>query len=306
MSQVLVVFGATGQQGSSVINQVLSSQALRSQYKLRGVTRDASKPAARELRQKDVEVVVADLDEPATVKAALAGVHTVFAMTRTIYDEQTKAREERQGRTIADAAVASGAQYLIWSTASHAGRESQGKYPVDSYDVKYDVEQYIRTLPIRSAFVAPATFMQNLLGMMAPRPLGDGTYAITNINAPEARFPWVDVVADLGKFVGTILANPEKYQGKVLAAASGIHSLEEVALLISRASGKTVKYLVTSEAEYRSHLPPAGADTIVNMFLYIQDFGFYGSGTEELVSWSIQQIHSSLVTVDNYVEIIQL
>ncbi|RMD40025.1 hypothetical protein DV735_g5113, partial [Chaetothyriales sp. CBS 134920] len=291
MSQLLVVLGATGQQGGSVINHVLSNPALRSQYQLRGVTRDVSKPASQALRQKAVEVVAADLDEPATVKAALAGAHTVFAMTRTIYDAQTKAREERQGRTIADAAVASGVQYLIWSTETHAGHESQGKYPVDSYDAKYEVEQYIRTLPaIRSAFVAPGTFLQNLQGMLAP----------------QVRFPWLDVVADLGKFVGVILAQPDKYQGKVLAASSCIHSLEEAAQLISRVSGKTVKYSVVPEEKYRSFLPPAGADNVVNMFLYIQDFGYYGASTDELVSWSIQQIDGPLVTLDKYIDAIRL
>ncbi|GIK00360.1 hypothetical protein Aspvir_004383 [Aspergillus viridinutans] len=291
MTQLLVVFGATGQQGSSVINHVLSDPVLSSKYFLRGVTRDVTKPAAQDLQKKGVEVVPGNLDDPASIHAALRGAHTVFAMTRTVYDEQAQARDERQGKTIADAAIASGAQYLIWSSSVHAGNTSGGKYPVPAYDAHYNVEQYIRGLPIRSAFVAPGTFMQNLRGMMWPRPREDGSYVIANIHSPQARFPWLDVEADMGKFVGVVLAEPEKYQGKVLAASSCIHSFEEVVRILSAVSGKTMKYVEMPEAKFREFCPPAGADAIVNMFWFIQEFGYYGAETEKVVEWSVQQVN---------------
>lgn len=81
-----------------------------------------------------------------------------------------------------------------------------------------------------------------------------GTFA--NIHSPQARFPWVDVVADSGKFVGVILAEPEKYEGKVLAASSCIHSMEEVVQILSKVSGKTVRYVEMPEAKFREVLSP--------------------------------------------------
>lgn len=138
-------------------------------------------------------------------------------------------------------------------------------------------------------------------GMMAPRPAGDGTYAIANIHSGSAKFPWIDVVEDSGKFVGVILANPDKYSGKVLYAASCIHSLDEVARLISESTGKTVKYNVMPEEKYRSYLPAAAADSIVNMFLYIQDFGYYGAETEERVKWSAAQALGKLTSMEEYI-----
>ncbi|MCJ1236427.1 hypothetical protein MMC14_004408 [Varicellaria rhodocarpa] len=300
MSRILVVFGATGQQGGSVANYVISDPKLSKQYKVRGVTRDISKAAAQTLQQKGVEVVQADMDDAESIKQVLQGAHTVFAMTRTIYDDQAKAREVRQGKAIADAAVAAGAHYFIFSSESHAGNLSGGKYPVDSYDSKADVEQYIRGLPIKSAFFAPGTFMQNFSGMMAPRPAGDGAYAISNCHSGEAKFPWLDVVDDSGKFVAAVLAEPDKYEGKVLSAASTIKSLDEVAQIMSKVSGKTVKYSQMPESKYRGFLPPVAADTIVNMFLYIQDYGYYGSQTKEAVDWSVQQAHGKLTTFEEY------
>jgi uncharacterized protein YbjT (DUF2867 family) len=57
MSKILTVFGATGNQGGSVIKNVLASSTLSKTYKIRGITRDASKPAAVALKDKGVEVV---------------------------------------------------------------------------------------------------------------------------------------------------------------------------------------------------------------------------------------------------------
>lgn len=57
MSKIFTVFGATGNQGGSVIRAVLADPVLSKEYKLRGVTRDVSKPAAQALTAKGVEMV---------------------------------------------------------------------------------------------------------------------------------------------------------------------------------------------------------------------------------------------------------
>ncbi len=85
MSKLLVVFGATGQQGGSVVDYVINDPELSKQYRVRGVTRDPSKPAAQALRQKGVELVQGDLDHAESVAQALQGSHTVFLTTNTIH-----------------------------------------------------------------------------------------------------------------------------------------------------------------------------------------------------------------------------
>lgn len=57
MSKILTVFGATGNQGGSVIRAILADPVLSKSWKIRGVTRDTSKPAAKKLAQDGVEVV---------------------------------------------------------------------------------------------------------------------------------------------------------------------------------------------------------------------------------------------------------
>lgn len=57
MSKLITVFGATGNQGGSVIQAILADPTLSKEFKLRGITRDASKPAAQALQAKGVEMV---------------------------------------------------------------------------------------------------------------------------------------------------------------------------------------------------------------------------------------------------------
>ena len=179
------------------------------------------------------------MDDAQSIKKALEGAHSVFSLTVTVFDEQMRAREYRQGKTVADMAVEVGAKHIVWSSEVDANKISDGKSPADLFDVRAEVEKYIRTLPITGSFFAPASFFQNNTGRGAPRPLGDGTYALTGFGSGDAKVPWIDIEEDAGKFVGALLADPEKYSGKFIAAASEILSRNEVAEKYSKA---TVSY----------------------------------------------------------------
>ena len=81
MAQILTVFGATGKQGGSVVDTILAHPILSTQYKLRAVTRDPSKPAGEALKKKGVEVVKADLADKESVRKAVEGSKVVFGVT---------------------------------------------------------------------------------------------------------------------------------------------------------------------------------------------------------------------------------
>lgn len=55
--KILVVFGATGVQGGSVINSILGDLRTAREFKIRGITRDPSKPNAKALINRGVECV---------------------------------------------------------------------------------------------------------------------------------------------------------------------------------------------------------------------------------------------------------
>jgi len=59
--KILVVFGATGNQGGSVINSVLSDPISAEKFQIIGITRDPSKPWAVALAKKSVKLVKVEL-----------------------------------------------------------------------------------------------------------------------------------------------------------------------------------------------------------------------------------------------------
>lgn len=55
--KVLVVFGATGLQGGSVVKAILGDSKTKESWTVRGVTRDVSKPSAKALESLGAETV---------------------------------------------------------------------------------------------------------------------------------------------------------------------------------------------------------------------------------------------------------
>lgn len=117
--KIATVVGATGNQGGAVIAALLQ----KSEYHIRGVTRDPASDASKALRAKGIEIVRADLNDEATLRAAFEGSHLIFGITDFVpgYVEhggqKAKEIEIRYGRNIAYAAQATSTlEHFIWST----------------------------------------------------------------------------------------------------------------------------------------------------------------------------------------------
>ncbi|KAJ5826820.1 hypothetical protein N7447_003583 [Penicillium robsamsonii] len=305
MSKTLAIFGATGQQGSSVLNHVLNDPELSQQYKIRAITRDSTSEKAQQLKEKgDIEVVDGDVADPASLAKALAGVHTVFAMTTPDISPDAFNVEVGNAKRIADTAVEQGVDYFIWSTLPSVRDLSNGKYiSVVPFDAKAAAEDYIRTLPIKSAFVSLGSFMENLQAQtfLAPKQAADGTYVLARHTSPKAQFPLIDAVGDTGKFVGAVLAEPEKFQGKRLHCATKLYTVEEIAALLSKSSGKTIVVQQISTDEFKAGLP-FFQDVFAEGFSFMDDYGYFGPGSEELVAEAAAVARGKLSTFEEYLE----
>ncbi len=55
-----MVFGATGNQGGSVVKAILNDPKTNDQFEIRAITRDPSRPAALALAEKGVTLVKVD------------------------------------------------------------------------------------------------------------------------------------------------------------------------------------------------------------------------------------------------------
>lgn len=303
MSQILAVFGATGQQGSSVINHVLADKELSQIYKLRAITRDVNSENAKQLTARGVEVVAGDSADKPSIERALKDVHTVFSMTAQAFDGPiAEGVQYNAAKTIADVAVEVGAQYIIFSTLPSVDQISGGKYSkVFPFDEKAKAEEYIQTLPIKSAFVSLGSFMENLQSQvfLGPKQASDGTWVLARNNSPKARIPLIDAVGDTGKFVGSILAEPEKHQGKRLSCATALYTLEEIVAAMSKSAGQDIVYKQLSNEEFAETLPIL-KDVFVQGFRFFEEYGYFGPDTEELVALDAKSARGKLSTLDEF------
>ncbi|KAJ5150358.1 uncharacterized protein N7482_010816 [Penicillium canariense] len=304
MSKVYAIFGATGQQGSSVLNHVLNDPELSQQYKLRAVTRDVNSEKAQELKKKNVEVVEGDISSSTSLATALTGVHTVFAMTTPSLGPDAFQVELGNAKRIADVAVEQGVEYIIWSTLPSVRDISKGKYTaVVPFDAKAAAEEYIRTLPIKSAFLSLGSFMENYQSQpfLFPTTADDGTYVMARHISPQAKFPLLDAVDDAGKFAGAILADPTKFEGKRLHCATKLYTITEIAALLSKSSGKTIVYKQVSVDDFKASLP-FFQDVFAEGFSLYDEYGYFGPGTEELVAEAAAVARGKLSTFEEYLE----
>jgi uncharacterized protein YbjT (DUF2867 family) len=298
---LLAVFAATGNQGYSTADFVLSDSKLSQRYAVRAVSRDASKPKMQELKYKGAELAQADLDDPSSLPAALQGVEYLFFMTTTQYNgNSSREVETRQAKAICSAALNAGVRYIIFSSISHPFKISNGALKhVEMFDAKAEIEEYIRSLPVRSAFFAPGSFMSNFEThqMLRPSHKGDGTYTIANILNPDTKVPLIDVT-DTGKWIGAILSDPDKYEGKFFAAAEDFYTMPEVCELISKATGKTVTHQQLPDEMFKGFLPPQMQDALYEMWVLNREYGYYGSDMEGLVGWAKEQAKGELTGLE--------
>lgn len=153
MPKVLTVIGATGIQGSSVINAALKTP---SNWHIRGLTRNPDSAVAKALKEKGIEVVKADLNDAASLAPAFAGSYAIFAATDFFgpfanlgaHVEKTIALEWDQTRNVINAAlVCDTLQHFVWSALPHADRISGGKCRPSHFEAKNRGEDLIRSHP---------------------------------------------------------------------------------------------------------------------------------------------------------------
>ena len=301
--KLLAVFGATGNQGYSVASTALSDPELSQRYSVRAVARSTASPKMADLAARGASLAAADMDAPETLGPALEGADTLFFLTTTQYQGRTREVETRQAKAVCEAALAAGVSYIIWSSMSHPAVLSGGKYKnVEHFDDKAEVELYIRGLPVRSSFFAPASFMQNLMGTaMRPQPSrdGDGDFVLANCMHPHARVPFIDIT-ESGKWVGAILADPDRYAGKQFAAASEILSMDEVVRIVSRVTGKTVRYQKVPDEVFKGFMPEGLRQQLYEMWAFNRDFGYYGASMDEDVAWARENARGELTGLEAF------
>lgn len=233
ITQTILVFGATGQQGGSVATALLNTD-----WRVRAFVRDLHSEKALALQSAGAELVKGDLDDPVSIRNAMQGVYGVFSVQPSsgqgamygVSDED----EVRYGLQIADLAVESGVRHLLYSSTDAIGDEPTG---MGHFDSKARIEEHVRALPITTTIVRPAAFMEMLL--MPGFGLDEGRFNF--FMQPEQSMQLL-ALEDLGLIVAAVFADPERFKDATLAVASDEVTGRDIEMVFSEAAGRQITY----------------------------------------------------------------
>ena len=281
--KIITVLVATGNQGGSVITALLAHPEIASQYSIRGITRDTTKPSAQKLLAKGVEPIKADLNDPSSLQAAFHGAFAVFAVTN-YWETMSKSTEIAQGKNVVDAAIATGVKHLIISSLPNVTALTNGALSnVEHFDSKAEVSDYAEAQKHKTSMwvthFMPGYFMQNLKSTINKDPATGASMMTIPWDATTTQIPLIDIVSDAGKYVAGALVLGAGADGARIQAVSQWATPNEVASTVTEVTGDKVTFLEVPKDVWEGYLPlPPYAKTELgeNMIL-IKDYSYYGN-----------------------------
>lgn len=232
-SKKILVFGATGQQGGSV-----AAAALKAGWQVRALVRDPGSARSLALREAGADTVRGTFADTEAIRNAMKGVHGVFSVQPSsgqgpalgLSDEE----EERYGIAVADLALESGVEHLVYTST---GAVSDGLTGMGHFDSKARIEAHVRTLPITFTIVRPAAFME----MLVMPGFGLDTGRFNFFMKPEQAMQLL-AVEDIGKLVMKVFADPARFGGQAFELAGDKVTGLQLQALFTEAAGRPITY----------------------------------------------------------------
>jgi uncharacterized protein YbjT (DUF2867 family) len=257
----VLVTGATGAQGGATARELV-----RRGREVAALVRDVDAPAARELAGLGVTLVRGDLDDEASLRAAMEGVHGVFSV-QTFMTPAGLGGEVRQGRAVARAAKAAGVAHVVYSSVGGAERHSG----VPHFDSKRHIERYLEQLGLAVTVLRPSFFMDNFAAH-GPQVV-DGTLVVQLALKPDTRVQFI-AVEDIGFFAAEAFERPGQYVGRAVELAGDELTAEEVAEAFAARTGLPARFeeLALDAVAANPYIPNAAEISL--MFEWFQEHGY--------------------------------
>jgi uncharacterized protein YbjT (DUF2867 family) len=133
--KTILVSGATGQQGGATSRYLLACGAA-----VRALVRNPKSPAARRLASIGAELVVGDMDDAATLRAAMRGAYGAFSVQPARIPPTFAENELGRGLNVVNVAHAVGLQHLVYLSVAGANRSTG----IPHWEIKGQIEERTR------------------------------------------------------------------------------------------------------------------------------------------------------------------
>lgn len=203
---IILITGATGNQGGATIAELLRRPM---RWRIRALVRNREAPRAASLAARGVELVQGDLNDEASLRAALADVYGVLSVQSPM--KIGPPGEERQGKLLATLAADCGVRHFVYCSAGGVDRHSR----VPHFESKCAIEQHIKALGLAATILRPAAFMENFTTFVFRTTMLSMMKSYLAVNQPMQLVS----VRDVGWFAAEAFERPAHFVGRALEIA---------------------------------------------------------------------------------------
>jgi len=225
---LILVTGATGQQGGAVVSSLLEKGIA-----VRALTRNVESEKAKALASQGVQVVVGDFEHLDSLQAAAKDVTAAWFMSTPF--EAGEEAETKQGMAVVDAFKAVGVPHVVFSSVGDADRQTG----IPHFDSKFLIEEHLKESGLPYTITAPVYFMDNIFAPWNLPSLKKGSYGMPMPG--DCKLQQISV-KDIGRINAEILSRPSDFAGRRINIAGDSLTAEEAAAVLSKAIGTDVAY----------------------------------------------------------------
>jgi uncharacterized protein YbjT (DUF2867 family) len=226
----VLVIGATGQQGGAAARALLERGLA-----VRALVRDPAGAAAQALREAGASLVSGDLDDLASLRAAMTGVHGVFLVLTMMAGPRVSldgvAAEVRRGGAVAGLAAEAGVAHLVYSSINGADQRTG----IPHIDSKGKIEQAILATGVPATILRPVVFMDNFATLTRPV-LSGGELTVSLALHPDTLLGMI-AARDIGAFAAIAFCQPDRFAGRQVEIAGDFLTGPQIAETFSRTAG---------------------------------------------------------------------
>ncbi|MFJ8888499.1 NmrA/HSCARG family protein [Streptomyces sp. NPDC102402] len=279
----VMVIGGTGAQGGATARALLARGRT-----VRALVRKPDAPAAQALAELGATLVEGDLNDEASLRTAMNGVHGVFSV-QNFMTPAGLGGEVRQGRAVARAARDTGVAHVVYSSVGGADRHSG----VPHFDSKRHIELYLDELGVPNTVLRPTFFMDNFAAHLPE--VVDGTRVVALGLKPDTRVQYI-AVEDIGWFAAEAFDKPGEYLGRKLEIAGDELTADEVAEAFATRTGTPARFheLHLDTVASNPYIP--NAPEIALMFEWFQDHGYQADIS------ALRTVHTGLKSFETFLK----
>lgn len=264
---MILLTGATGTIGGELVRLLANAR-----IPIRVMTRHPHRVKA--IGERRVDVVVGDLDDPASLRAPFENIEKLFLLTAT------NPRQVAQHTNAIAAAEQAGVSYVLKISALGASVDA----PLRLTQWHGEADSALCESGIPNTILRPHWYMQNLLGS-APSIATTGAFSG---NGGDGKFPAVDT-RDIAAVAAHLLTHPGR-EGKIYDLTGPVPiSYADMAAELARVLGRPVRYINLETDAMRSALIRDGVpEWLAADLVHLNEI--FGAGRATTVSNAIAEI----------------